>query len=362
MRNTLIIVLLTSSWLPLLHGQETESPDSGSQQRSDVELFPILSYDTDVGFGYGVKGFFLDHLTLSESFDLVLFHSTKGERWYRLVASFPDIELRQRTLYPLALDFLIDYDKLINANFFGVGNSSSYDAREIYTKTPLEISITTSRGFTPTVVGQFLIRYRTVSISRMNPLGNLAVQMQTSTHRATSISLVLSLRYDTRNSFVNPTTGTVVLGEGGWAPQWSSSTISFSRLAFFTQGYIPLNGIVFAGRLAVQKINGTNLPLQTLLPIGGVNSLRGYPQDRFLDKASTIINLEARFMLLWRLAGVAGWDIGKVWSSLGKADLRSWPNNPTVGLRLLMDNFVVRLDVGFSRETTGLYLNFGQLF
>ncbi len=362
MRNALIIVLIASSWLHFLYGQETESPDSAGQKRKDVEFFPILSYDTDVGFGYGVKAFFLDHFSLSESFDLVLFHSTKGERWYRLVASFPDIELRQRTLYPLALDFLIDYDKLVNANYFGVGNSSSYTTRETYTKTPLEISITAGRGFTPTVVGQVVLRYRSIRISSIDPLGNLALQMRTSTPRATSISLVLSLRYDTRNSFVNPTTGTVVLGEGEWAPQWSSSTTSFSRFAFFTQGYIPLHGIVFAGRLGVQQIYGKNLPLQILLPIGGVNSLRGYPQDRFLDRASIIINFETRFILLWRLAGVAGWDIGKVWSSLGKADLVSWPNNLTVGLRLIMDNFVVRFDLGFSRETTGLYLNFGQLF
>jgi len=27
-----------------------------------------------------------------------------------------------------------------------------------------------------------------------------------------------------------------------------------------------------------------------------------------------------------------------------------------------MDTFVVRLDVGFGKETTGVYFNFGQIF
>ncbi|HAB53357.1 MAG TPA: hypothetical protein DCE80_14495, partial [Ignavibacteriales bacterium] len=41
-----------------------------------LEPLPIISYDTDVGLGYGAKAFFLNHLGLNESFDLVLFNST----------------------------------------------------------------------------------------------------------------------------------------------------------------------------------------------------------------------------------------------------------------------------------------------
>jgi hypothetical protein len=32
------------------------------------------------------------------------------------------------------------------------------------------------------------------------------------------------------------------------------------------------------------------------------------------------------------------------------------------GLRFYMNTFVVRCDVGFGKETTGLYFNFGQVF
>jgi hypothetical protein len=38
------------------------------------------------------------------------------------------------------------------------------------------------------------------------------------------------------------------------------------------------------------------------------------------------------------------------------------PSDPVFGLRLYMDTFVVRLDAGLGKETTGFFLNFGQLF
>ena len=102
--------------------------------------------------------------------------------------------------------------------------------------------------------------------------------------------------------------------------------------------------------------------MQTLLSVGGTQTLRGSPQDRYLDKASIVGNMELRFPLFWRLGGVLGLDAGKVWHSLQEIDLNRWAWNPVVGLRLYMDTFVVRADLGFGCETTGFYLNFGQLF
>ena len=63
-----------------------------------------------------------------------------------------------------------------------------------------------------------------------------------------------------------------------------------------------------------------------------------------------------------RLGGVLGLDAGRVWSSIADFDLRDWAVNPTVGLRFIMNTFVVRFDVGFGKEYTGVYFNFGHLF
>jgi len=113
-----------------------------------------------------------------------------------------------------------------------------------------------------------------------------------------------------------------------------------------------------------QGLMDGSLPVQVLLPLGGVNTLRGYPQDRFLGKVNALFNAEVRFPLFWRFGGVVGLDTGKVWDSFEdfKINLRGWAADLNVGLRFYMDTFIVRVDVGFSKETMGFFFNFGHLF
>jgi outer membrane protein assembly factor BamA len=342
-----------------------ESAIDSSHSESTIEGLPILMYDTDVGFGFGAKAFFLNYLGRSESFDLTLFQSTKGERWYRFVFSLPDFERRQGTLYPLALDLVVDYDKYIKDNFFGVGNMSSFSDREYYTREPLDISVALSRGFTTSLVGQVGWRYKTVrnyNFSEGSRLRTLPPALNAS--RVSYASVFFSLRYDTRNSYINPSQGFVLQGDAEVVPHSGLENVTFTQISAWAQHYTELftPKTVLAVRLGMQGLMGGGLPVQVLLPIGGGSTLRGSPQDRYLDKVSAVANAEVRFPIFWRFGGVAGFDFGKVWGELKDFDLHRWAVNPVVGLRFYMNTFVVRCDVGFGKETTGLYFNFGQMF
>jgi outer membrane protein assembly factor BamA len=309
--------------------------------------------------------FLLNQLQGGESFDLTLFNSSKGERWYRFVFSLPDFELRQGKAYPLALDLVIDYDKYIKNNFFGIGNGSEYDDREIYSREPLDINLTLSRGFSRRLVGQLGFRYKTVRNFNFSPDSRLRELLPAlNAGRASYASLFNIWRYDSRDSFINPSSGLVLQGELEWAPRSSLGNAAFFRSAFWVQAYTTLffPKTVLALRLGAQELSGKDLPAQILLTLGGNTSLRGSPQDRYLGKSSVLANAELRFPLLWRLGGILGLDAGKVWSSLAEFDSRDWAVNPTVGLRFLMNTFVARFDVGFGKECTGVYFNFGQLF
>lgn len=143
-----------------------------------------------------------------------------------------------------------------------------------------------------------------------------------------------------------------------------SSATAYSQIGATVQYYTPVivPGVIVAARITANQLIGTNIPVQYLLSVGGNHTLRGSPQDRFLDKASIVLNGEVRFPLLWRFGGVAGFDAGKVWNSLLRTDLVRWETNAVTGLRFFMDTFVVRADVGFGSDATGFYLNFGHLF
>jgi endonuclease/exonuclease/phosphatase family metal-dependent hydrolase len=336
-----------------------------SAGETTTEPLPILAYDTDTGFGYGLKLFALNHLRARESFDLVLFNSTKGERWYRFVFSLPDFELRQGTIYPLAIDLTVDYDKWIRNSFFGIGNRSSFSRRELYTREPLDITLTVARGVTPVFVVQAGLRYLMVRNSGYaDTSALLALFPVAGVGRATATSVMASMRFDSRDSYINPTRGLVLQGDLEIAPRFGWTNVSYVRVGGLVQYYTELfyPTTVLAARLWFQSHVGGDVPVQMLLPIGGNRTLRGFVQDRYLDRLAGVANLEIRFPVFWRFGGVVGYDLGKVWHTPGDIDLDRWAVNPVAGLRFVFDTYVVRLDLGFGPETTGFYLNFGHLF
>ncbi len=328
-----------------------------------IEGFPILSYDSDLGFGYGGKVVFRNQLGARESFDITAFNSTRGERWYRLAISLPDGELRHGTVYPWAVDLIVDYDKMISNSFYGVGNDARAVDREYYTKEPLDASMAISRGFTRVLVGQLGVRFRAVTNTGFDPAGRL-LHVADADGRASYTSLFGMVRYDSRNSTVNPSTGAVLEGDAEVAPASFPGNTALSRYGLTAQGYVPVfwPALVLAGRLAFSTVVGDHVPLHFLQSIGGNATLRGSTQDRYLDRTVAVMNGEFRFPIYKRLAGIAGIDAGRVWPSAGAVGVSGWTMNPTAGLRVVMETFVVRLDVGFGKETTGIYFNFGQLF
>lgn len=334
-------------------------------KRSKFEFFPILMYDTDIGIGYGLKAFYFNPLKSNESFDLTIFNSSKGERWYRFLFSWPDIELRQGKKYPLAVDLLVDYDKKIKNSFFGAGNGSKFEDREVYSKEPFEFNLALSRSFTTHLVGQIGFRYKSIKNFNFDEEGYLIdLEPELNQSAAKYTSLFGNVRYDTRDSFINPSRGVVLKGEVEFSLSSKISNVSFSRASMWLQNYFVLffPRTVLATRLSVQNLWGKDLPIQVLLPMGGNRTLRGFPQDRFLGRTSVLFNVEVRFPIWSRLGGIFGIDTGKVWDSLKEIDLKKWELNPVVGIRYNMKNFVVRLDVGFGRKYTGLYFNFGHIF
>lgn len=330
-----------------------------------IEAVPILMYDTDIGFGYGGKAFFLNQFDLRESIDVTLFNSTKGERWYRLVFSIPDFEVRQRKTYPISFDLVLDYDKMIKNNFFGVGNNSKYSDKEIYTKEPIEAALVIGRGFTNSFIGQAGLKYKNVRSYNYELNGKLLNSQDIFRFdRIYYSSFFANFRYDTRDSYINPSLGTVFGFETEVTLPFFNKNISFTKWTSRIQQYIPLfnTSATLALRVEMNNLVGNKLPVQMLLPLGGGGTLRGFSIERYLDKNSFVANAEVRSQLIGRLSGIIGLDSGNVFSSFTKWSLRNLEINSTIGLRLFMDTFVIRMDVGLGRETTGFYINFGQMF
>jgi len=342
------------------------------KKRANFEILPIANYDSDVGFGYGAKAFLFDLLDLKESFDLILYNSTKGERWYRFVFSLEDFESRQGTEYPLALDVIQDFDKFKSYKYYGIENYTNFDKTqnyEIYTREQLELTAMLSRGFSKNIVVEAGISFKVFNSFNFEPNGLLFNTPSEFNRRKIKYhSLRLNGRYDTRNSFINPSDGIVVLLETESALESGISNLSFVKGGINFQNYLSVLSpeIIWASRVLVQTIFSTDVPFQIQLPVGGNRTVRGLPQDRYLSSTTIVLNNEIRFPIWWRFGGIIGLDIGATGSETDYEFYNDKPSgwlfSPAAGLRFYMDNFIVRLDIGMTKDYTGIYFNFGHMF
>ena len=356
-KNISIIFLIIWILYPIKLLSQT---DSITLNKSEWEAFPIINYDSDAGFGYGGKGFLYNFLSRKESFDLTLYNSTKGEKWYRFVFSVADMQRRQGKKYPLAFDLTADYDKWMKYKYYesyydyfdGLHKEKTFD----YERETFELTALLSKGFTKDFVAVLGVRYKNINCFGFNPVEyNIYTYIPTS--HVEIASLIFNFRLDTRKNFINPQSGFVFEIDNEIARDLIKPPAqNFYKIGAISQSYtnLFLPNLVFANRVILQAISDVNY--QLLLPLGGNNTLRGLPQDRYLSTSTILINSELRFPIYGKLGGIAGLDIGNGEST------PSWIINPVTGLRFFMDNFVVRLDIGFAKETTGVYFNFGHIF
>lgn len=362
--------------IALLHNLHAQSD---STERAGIELFPILSYDTDAGFGYGAKAFFYDQLDTKESFDIILFNSTKGEQWCKFVFSTPDFESRQGTKFPFALDISFEYDKWKNYQLYYYGWDSELlkfisppvEYKDLSANEFIETRIALNHAFQPDLTGFLAFKFRSLSIYNIRRDSTLS-NTETIENKLIKnpsvkyLSINLNGKWDTRNSYINPSRGLVLEVDLEYAPDILDENSSFFKQAFIIRYYteVLIKNLILASRAMEQiVISGSQSSQFLAIPIGGSNTLRGVPLDRYRFNSSIIINNELRFPIWWRFGGIAGVDIGYGSNKdLYPEGVIDWIINPVVGLRFFMDNFIVRADVGFYKDEIGFYLNFGHIY
>jgi endonuclease/exonuclease/phosphatase family metal-dependent hydrolase len=344
-----------------------------SSKSISFTVLPIVMYDTDTGVGYGGKGFIRNVFRANESFDLLVFNSTKSERWYKLEISLPDKEIRQRKKFPLAADVKLEYDLMKESRFFGIGPNSSLDDVETYTKLPIEASLLFTHPFNRYLNTQLGLRYKYCSFTKNvedSPLLQAAID-EFGAERG-YLNAFASVRWDSRDSVVNPARGfclqedVEMFNHFPFLPgiEAKAGTESFFRTtstaSWYTQLWYPKT--VLALRATGSYQNDPVGYVHSLVSLGGGWTLRGAPLDRYLGNTAVNANAEIRFPIISSFGGIVGFDIGQVANSPKDLKTANWAYNPVAGLRLALSNFVVRLDFGFGKDYTGLYFNFGHIY
>jgi hypothetical protein len=196
--------------------------------------------------------------------------------------------------------------------------------------------------------------------------------------------LRLGLSLDTRDLEPDPNSGVYAELSSEFATKALGSQYEYVRAMLSVRGFyspIPrLADLVLAVRgLYEVQTPGTPFFSQENLPfiddnhagLGGLRTLRGYQQDRFVGPIIALSNYELRWTFTrfhavgqgFALMAVPFLDMGRVFDTVRQTTLAGWKRSQGGALRATWNEAtVVSIDLGFSSEDTGLYINFNQIF
>lgn len=338
----------------------------------DTLVAPQLYYNRNFGVTGTLYGsFFLD---AARRWEFNLSRSGKVNEDY-------EATIHDKTLLggKLELDAFLFFFTDGSARFFGFQSDSSEENETNYGDR--EIGFTLSAGYDLTERLQLVLgeRYRNVDIveGAVTSLPSLRERFPGDSVAGSDGFVAhaqqLSLVYDSLDSRDLPTRGLYAAGSVELNTKFLGSSANYRRFRVEAKGYFPLMDArsITVARFVYNQILGSDVPFLEQSILGGENTLRGFGRNRFIDKASLLLNIEERIRLFrWNLFDVTSiWeaapfiDFGAVTDSLDEADSESFEFNPGIGFRAAVPPHIVgRVDVGFGREGPAVFVGLGYPF
>ncbi len=405
----------------------TSSQLSEKREGSYFTGLPILNYDADKGMGYGARVYWHDNGSkTSELFEYTPYKyeiygqflkSTNGWQYHVLHFDAPYIG---DSLFRITGEFL--YEKNTQANYFGTTSDSLGhldDATGTTYKTAQEqqeaLDAQGNRYF-----NRFLLEKPRAEINLAHDFFGGLVRLTAGinfshayiqTYENTTISntfskenklfndskdgtligsqggwdngLKLAVVYDSRDFAPNPKNGNVfdfTLGLYGKAlgSDYNHQRYNFSTRNFYTPDAADFMTLAFRWVYSVQigdtpfySKNSIGFADEFKFGLGGLRTLRGYQQDRFVANVKTVVNFEPRFSFYeahtygqtFEFTAVPFVDAGKVFDDISETDLSDYKYTLGAGLRIGWNQAtIIMIDYGQSVEDSGLYINFGHIF
>jgi hypothetical protein len=155
--------------------------------------------------------------------------------------------------------------------------------------------------------------------------------------------------------------------------------LTFTPRAFFSPFPSPAHLVVAVrGMYSVQSSGVPFFAMNSLAftdaeqqGLGGLRTLRGYKQDRFVGPVAALANVELRWTAvhfsLWSqffgLSLAPFYDLGRVFDRVSQFSWSDWKQGAGAGLRVAWNkSTIIVFDFGISREDRGLYMDFGHMF
>ena len=366
-------------------------------------ISPIIFREPDIGFGGGIALTDIDfrNQRRQEFANIIATISTEGQQQYRFDwrrwtnhIDLPDGGILQdeRSFWNAS----VGYERTLTRRFFGLGADTTEDDETSYTDQVFAARL--GRQLTlPEAADDWIVRLgiaiegHNLSDGRVSGVPSTATDFPALFADADNRILgwlTGTLEWNTRDSLRQPYQGTTLALSARGAPIQNDGSTGALFTASGTQVFPipspfhsggdegeenPPTDTIAVGAFATETVG--DLPFYSLPSLGGSNTLRGYINNRFTDRAAWHAAVEYRFWFvprgfritdtirIERVGGALFYELGSVADDLG--DLLSSTVRQSWGgsLRFALERVALfRVDLGFSEEDTNLTIAFGLPF
>lgn len=379
----LMVFYSTSS----LKAQSNSSAEQNRAVTDSVELaiLPALAYNSDWGI---VGGGILSRYSYKNKikpfhsyFTAFALASTNG-----LFASSFFIDKPYAFGSDQRLSLETYFSRFFQNQYYGIGN---YDKIKIepesnpefylYESFTSEIELILRKQITEFNSRSRLDVFGILNFNYRTPLGEndgrfIALDRPEGVNGARTLSLGTGLIWENRNSEFDPTSGSYSKTEFQIGNKVTGSGYNYLIIEQDFRTYTSFRlwkKITFANRLFASHTSGDR-PYWKLAELGGEETMRGYPENRFLDDNVILVNSELRSWLIEfpaydiKFGTTFFADIGRTFKNSSALtdvfDDLKYTLGFGVNSSFFNENFILRGDVGFSEEGLGVYFTSGYLF
>jgi len=343
-----------------------EAPDSVDAYKSTLSAYPFVFYTPETEFAFGGGGIFAfytarDSILNPSNITASGYYSTNGSYSLSLKSNFFFFQNRSSGVLNLSFDNIID-------RFFGIGSNTPEIDNAQYTlgyrggtleyQIPPGIAITDRSGF--------ILEYGDYKI--LDPEQNPYLLNDTTlVGREGGIVSGLGVVWvwDNRDQVFFPNKGGLTEVRFVVYTQDLGSDYTFTWLQANARKYWSFaKDQVLAVQMYLEAVGGTP-PFFKLPALGGANIMRGYFEGRYRDRDYVALQAEYR-QYFWRRFGfVAFAGFGDVAGDLTSLSLYRLKPTYGVGLRFLFnekEKINLRCDIGFGKDTNGIYFGIEEAF
>lgn len=249
--------------------------------------------------------------------------------------------------------------------FYGIGNNTLSGDKEDFTQRATGLDARYQKKFRSSLYAGLQFQFFHSKLIEIEKDGLLAQGNITGIDKGTSSGLGLAINWDNRDNTYNPASGSLFQLSNLFFLDAFGSDHKFDRYQLDLRHYIALTSSqVLAVQGYMNTLNG-DPPFYMLSLFGGQSLARGYYEGRYRDKSMLTLQAEYRFPIWKRCRGVCFAGTGGVAESLSNFNLDEFKTFSGAGFRFALipaEKVNLRVDLGFTKDGSQLYLSMGEAF